>query len=212
MFEGIPMYGALKKVFHTFPKINYADSDGINSTQQWGVYVSKSGLSAYTFYKGVYHSVAGLELEDPLGAQIDTVENMVCKLNMPLKVITEIKPVGMKRVIDELKLKAAKNENQVKRLNPKTPSGKIKSKTLEVETKKLRELIETIENGHIPFKVSFIIMSSASSRSIYQAEGDARSQLESAKAGFETVYKCRSRLLSGIEVRNVLCGSDNDAY
>jgi hypothetical protein len=212
MFEDIPMYKTLKKACHAFPKVSYSDLESAKRAQQWSFYVSKSGLAAYTFYKGVYHVVAGIELENPSGAPMDVVENMVCKLNMPIKVLMDVKPIGIKRVIDELEFKAAKKENQAKRLNPKTPSGRIKSKTLEVQTKKLRELIETIERGRIPFKASFIILSSASSRNIYQAESEARSQIESAKAGFETVYKCRSRPLSGIEVLGVLWGGDNDSY
>ena len=212
MFEDIPMYKTLKKACHAFPKVSYSDLESAKRAQQWSFYVSKSGLAAYTFYKGVYHVVAGIELENPSGAPMDVVENMVCKLNMPIKVLMDVKPVGIKRVIDELEFKAAKKENQAKRLNPKTASGRIKSKTLEVQTKKLRELIGTIEKGRIPFKASFIIMSLAFSRNIYQAENEARSQMESAKAGFEAVYKCRSRPLSGIEVRDVLCGGDNDVY
>ena len=212
MFVDIRWYENIKKAFQKFMKFPFADPDGIKPAKQWEIYVSKSGLSAYTFHKGTYHAAAGLELENPSGAPIDVVENMVCKLNMPIRVLMDIKPVGIKRIIDELKFKAAKKENQIRQLNPKKPSGKIKLKTLEVQTKKLREFVETIENGRIPFKASFIIISSAASRNIYQAEGDARSQLEYAKSGFETVYKCRSRLLSGIEVRNVLCGAENDVY
>ncbi|MEM3841142.1 MAG: hypothetical protein QXN59_00385 [Candidatus Micrarchaeaceae archaeon] len=194
--------GILDRILH---------SNGIEKESHYknASFAYQTGNFAFFYSKGKVCCAVGAELENPKAASVPNIEDALSKLRLPIRIMLELRPQDFKNIKDELDFKVAKIENKLKSIPGSSKRWRVEAKYLETKAKKLREIANEISSGVTPFKASFYIFAISSSSNEEHSEHEAVYCLEAARRQFESLYSCRSRMLSGMETLRAL-GCLND--
>lgn len=139
-------------------------------------------------------------------AEVDKkkIENVISHISYPFKFMMQAERLDLEKLLDKLQTRRKMREIALSRVDHSSAKNLPLINSIKREIEVLEHDIESISSGDVPLKVSYYIMTTGVSDSVFSAEESAKAQIRELASQFDAILASKSEQVRGSDLIGLL--------